>query len=530
MSTEQAVVRNVSMRLQQSTGALAEQSHYGIDITTGQLTLLDCCVTSLSLSCIGIHGKDSDSIIRRCTLQNSTQAGVLVKESGHAVLEDCTIAGNTIAVEVWQESGITLRRCAIRDHTKFGVFVHIGATAQVEDCVLSACSDGVVVSQEGIAAVKRCRLGDMKSDGIYVGPTATATVEHCEITACENGVHSEGGTITLRHTVVRDSRDDGAWFRKAARATLEYCTFSASAKIGVLANNTDTVVDMQECTITAGMHGLCIANSATLTAGACRIVDNTAFGVVAYDAIVTLGECAVASLLSGPNEMRGGTITLEKCDVSGADGKSALHGVNGTIFTLRDCAIHDSGDQGIALHNSQATVDECRIHGHVYQGVRLEEGSSITIRGGQIYANKTVGLSVDSKSRAHIEGCTVFGNGFNGDDHYSQIWIGHESASTLIRCTIRDGARDGIAFQYQSSGTVEGCAIYGNARDGIWIGEGSTPTIRRCQINRNAYNAITVKKDCPAVIEDCDLTQNPKGGWDVPLFGVRGLKRARNTE
>ena len=64
----------------------------------------------------------------------------------------------------------------------------------------------------------------------------------------------------------------------------------------------------------------------------------------------------------------------------------------------------------------------------------------------------------------------------------------------------------------------------------MWIGEQTRTTIRRCHINRHKYNAITIKKDCTLVVEDCDLSDNGRGAWDLPLFGVRGLRRERNKE
>jgi hypothetical protein len=155
------------------------------------------------------------------------------------------------------------------------------------------------------------------------------------------------------------------------------------------------------------------------------------------------------------------------------------------------------------------------------------------VRGGQIH-HCQLALSINNKSQAIVEDCTLTHNGHASEESesntYAQVWAGHESEATLRRCTIRDGARDSIGLRYQSTGTVEECAIEGNARDGLWIGEQTRATIRRCRINRHKHNAITIKKDCTVVVEDCDLSGNERGAWDLPLFGVRGLRRERNEE
>jgi hypothetical protein len=74
-----------------------------VDIPAGQLTLLDCVVSSRSWSCAGIYGEAANPIIRRYTLHSSPQAGLLVKEGGRGLIEDGVITGNAVAVEIRQE-------------------------------------------------------------------------------------------------------------------------------------------------------------------------------------------------------------------------------------------------------------------------------------------------------------------------------------------------------------------------------------------------------------------------------------------
>ncbi|HKO23313.1 MAG TPA: right-handed parallel beta-helix repeat-containing protein [Chloroflexota bacterium] len=223
-------------------------------------------------------------------------------------------------------------------------------------------------------------------------------------------------------------------------------------------------------------------------------------------------------------------VTLEGCDIAGVKGANAVSVFAGSTLMLRDCRIHDSDGHGVLLCGNQATVERCDVYAHKLQGVRVESGGNLNMREGQVHACKP-GITVAGKSQATVEGCTLFRNGYSdGGETYSQLWVGDDSTITVRRCTIRDGAPDGIAFRHKGGGTVEDCAIYNNDQDGVGIEEGSNPTIRRCRINRNKRKAIDVGRDCPAVVEDCDLTDNRRGAWGLPLFGVRDLCRNRNKE
>src|SRR5438094_538905 len=176
MKTDQAVVRNLSLRLQPQpdTAISTEQGHYGVDIPMGQLTFLDCWVTSRSWSCVGIHGEAADPIIRRCTLHHSSQAGLLVKEGGRGHIEDCTIIGNQVAVEVRQGSRPSLRGCIMREHPQHGVYIHTDAEATLESCEISECENGVFVSEKGSVLLHHCRIHDARGRGVWISE-ATAT-------------------------------------------------------------------------------------------------------------------------------------------------------------------------------------------------------------------------------------------------------------------------------------------------------------------------------------------------------------------
>src|SRR5262249_43745871 len=74
MHTDYAVVRNVTFRC--LAGASGEKSH-AVEVASGQLVLEQCRVTSDGLACVAVLGPLADPVLRRCTIHDGADVGLL---------------------------------------------------------------------------------------------------------------------------------------------------------------------------------------------------------------------------------------------------------------------------------------------------------------------------------------------------------------------------------------------------------------------------------------------------------------------
>lgn len=485
MRTEQAVLRNLSLHLRDTGETSIEDGHYGVDIPTGQLTLLDCQVTSNSWSCVGIYGASADPIIRRCTIHRGTQAGVLVKDHGRGLIEDCEIVGNQTGIEVREGGTTTIRRCRMHEHRLWGLFAHTNASPVVEDCDFFDGNIGMAISTFANPAIRRCK--------------------------------------------VHDQRDDGVRVFEEGRGLLEDCEIIGNGDIGLWVNGENTAATLRRTGVRGGKRGINIDERGHATIDRCDITGNTQSCVVAVDATVDLLHCTLSHEATATFIVsKQSKVTFDACDIKGASVAAVVVYDATATITMKECFVHDGQRDGLYIRG-QATLDDCEVSGNNNRGLAVEDKAQLTLNRCRIHNNKASGVSVDKSSQGKFVGCTLCKNGHDENGSYSNIWVSTDSTVALERCHISEAHRYGACFRHGSKGTIEDCDVYGNERGGVWIGESSTPTLHRCRITRNKHYGITVERGCATVVEDCDITNNAKGAWNLPLFGSR-VRRARNQE
>jgi nitrous oxidase accessory protein NosD len=186
MEARSARVRGLSLHCKVDPDAKEERPC--VDVLSGELLLEDCDIASSSGPCVLIHGAQSRSVLRRCTIHDGEDVGVAVSEGARATLEDCHVYGHVLAgVETFDEGEAVLRECRISEGRQVGVSVDEGGRATLEDCeVCDNRSAGVAVEIEAHAILRRCEVQG-NDRGIQVSKNGSAVVEDCDLTGNTHG-------------------------------------------------------------------------------------------------------------------------------------------------------------------------------------------------------------------------------------------------------------------------------------------------------------------------------------------------------
>ncbi len=180
MAADHAEIQGITIRLRVNN-SLAK--HHAVDIPQGKLILENCEITSDSLSCVAIHGKGANPILRKCVIHDSKQCGILIYEQGTGLIENCDIYSHTAtAIEIREDANPTFRRCKIHHSKAGGVLVRDNGTGTFEDCdIFSNATHGFIIRVGGNPTVRRCTISRNAFYGIYVHDKGRGVFENCDL-------------------------------------------------------------------------------------------------------------------------------------------------------------------------------------------------------------------------------------------------------------------------------------------------------------------------------------------------------------
>src|SRR5207302_9171995 len=136
--------------------------HRAVDIPKSQLVLVDCDITSESLSCLVIHSSTANPTIQRCKIHHGKSNGILVYEGGQGTIEDCDIFGNAgVGVLIRDRGKPVIRQCKIHDGEQGGIWAYDNGQGKVENCdIFGNGKAGVEISQKSNLTVQGSKVHD----------------------------------------------------------------------------------------------------------------------------------------------------------------------------------------------------------------------------------------------------------------------------------------------------------------------------------------------------------------------------------
>ncbi len=257
MQTDAATIRNLTLRGQARSGGTHDEGFFTVDIPRGRLLLEACDISSDSLSCVAIHSRSAEPVIRRCRIHHAVDSGIYAFDDARGIIEACDISENAnIGIALMNGAQINVKSCHVHHCGNAGIVVWNKAASAIEDCDIYAnTASDVGVSDEGTAALRRCRIHNGENSGVFVHRDGTATLEACNIynhPQAEVAVTS-GGDVRLHTCQLHKGHAHGIIIRDAGKATLEACEIFKNHDAGVRVEAGGNAI-ARECRINANNH------------------------------------------------------------------------------------------------------------------------------------------------------------------------------------------------------------------------------------------------------------------------------------
>lgn len=250
MRTEQAIVRGLTLR---GNGARFGKAFFAVDVSRGSLVLENCDVVSDSLSCVAIHGVDSNPTVKNCRIHNGADSGIYFFDNARGRIEGSDIYRNAnVGVAITNGANPTIKNCRIYEGGSGGVVAwQNGAAGLIEDCVIfNHRLANVGVSDYANPTFRRCEIYGSADAGVFVQQNGYGKFEECDVYANDDAevAVSTGGNPGLRRCAIHGGRKSGLIVRDKGRALVESCNIYDNADAGVSAHG-ESVVAVRRCNI-----------------------------------------------------------------------------------------------------------------------------------------------------------------------------------------------------------------------------------------------------------------------------------------
>ncbi len=340
------------------------------------------------------------------------------------------------------------------------------------------------------------------------------------------GLFVGAGSLTFRDSRVASGDYIGIMaYQSGMSATalaVESCEISENTYAGVVSYESGTRVDLRQTTIQdtqleAGEHGYGVIaiDGATLSAEDCQICGNHSVGLMAYDATVNLRETTIQGTEPdeygahgyGVEAKGGAVLAAESCEISENTAFGVLAYEAGTSVSLRETAVLDTrsgqaGDSGFGIaiyEGASLEAEDCTVSGNTATGiVAADTGTAVALRGTSVQdtlptESGELGYGVAAMDGAvvELEGCQVSGNTAVG------AGAGYAGSSLTLRDTTITDTRP---------------SRHGQTGNGIELFDAASLTATNCEVSQSTGAGIVVEGDSATVtLQDTSITSTRPG-------------------
>ncbi|HEC81783.1 MAG TPA: PKD domain-containing protein, partial [Thermoplasmatales archaeon] len=196
---------------------------------------------------------------------------------------------------------------------------------------------------------------------------------------------------------------------------------------------------------------------------------------------------------------------LTNCDIY-LNGHDGLHADTVSFIDLQTCNIHDNGNDGIYLHNSNNhNILNCLIYGNGDDGLDAPNVDTILIENTEIHDNSDDGAYMSNSQNHDILNSQVHSNGHDG--------VHAETAShiTITSSDIYNNQNHGVYLTDSHDHSLYNNYMYSNHEDGIHAENVINTEINKCIISGNNGNGIYLKDTSNNDINNCGISGNYNG-------------------
>ncbi|MES9506914.1 right-handed parallel beta-helix repeat-containing protein [Streptomyces sp. NPDC000609] len=483
----------------------------------GEPVLRDCEITGGRVEIAGT----TTARLGGCTVRRAGAAAVRLTGTGHAVLEDVTLAGCTgEGLRVEDEARAEVSDSLIDGVTGHGVLVSGGAHVRLSRCEVRASGESsVLVGGHATASLDECRLHGAGGQGLWTRGTAgrrapaaegaaheagdpghAVRLRDCEIfrtagagVLAEDGSavrlhgchvhHTEGAAVLVTGEAggelvsVRavDCADSALVVSAAGQVTARDCTFARTGANGVYAVGEPDVA-LTGCTVRDTAYtAVHLGGSARLSAGDCTVTGTPEYG---------LRVTARAELLA------------TGCEVSGAELAGVV--VEDGDAALRDCRV-SGGRDGVRLRTShRPLLARCAIEGSAETGVRVGPGTGARLENVTVTGSGGAGLLLEEDSTAVIEDGAVDAPGGSG------VVVRAGAKAEVRGLTVEGAAKNALYVDEGGAGRYEDCRLTGSRFPAVYAAARSRVLLRRCAVTGTETDLLRAE-DAEVRAEDCHV-------------------------
>jgi len=508
-----AIVRGISFR---AVGHTANPAQALIDISTGDLTLVDSTIGPAANTCVAIRGRDTIAHLKRCHIEQGGEYGVDVTDYAQPTIDQCGIlCGGVAGLHIGANGAPTVTQCRIvggvRSSKKstdgIAVLAEAGASGIIEASDIGRSGFEAVRILGGSLKLSSCHIHDASGAGIdVIGAASTPSFASCDIHNCDTGLVCDRASIAActECTALR-MKHAGYYAVGGASATFDGCSAGWCGSSGFVVYIARPKESEVGCS--AGWCG----SSGFVADGAFINIKNATIHDIGGNGI--LGERKGGITLSSVNIARekgsgvlaggGGNLVATDCAIDGAWDGIELHGV--TAFIVRATLTH-CRNSGILVGWSKVVITTTAVRSPAVDGLDVEGSPSVVADYINISGAAKSGI-LGKQCVLKLTNCTIDSTGGNAIELYA-------TQASISLCTIDTAVQNGILCARGTVLAMDNSSI-AHATDGILCKEHGSVRVSNSSFAHNTKWAID-KRAGRAAITDCTFDSNGAGPINPP--------------
>jgi CHAT domain-containing protein/nitrous oxidase accessory protein NosD len=332
------------------------------------------------------------ALLRDCDVQSNSY-GVLLLDHARLVMSACSVSANWEGVSARENSDVLLQECAISRNLRCGADIDDHAQAVIAGSTIDGNDIiGVQVESHAAVTIDKTSISGPGSSGVWTGGESRLTLVGCILGDASEpftryGLHGYGeAVLEARNTTIQNAQNAGILLEDASALRGYEATIRDCEEDGVTATDA-SVLQMIGCTITrsgeAGIRlmdqasarlswsnvcdsawGIGLLGESSITAVACRFEDNDNHLELHGSSYAAIHQCQVL----------GGRVGIELSDSAA---------VEATDSALVAC----KGNGLVATDSATAYISGCRLLRN-FCGILLEGAAELTMLGSQLQENE----------------------------------------------------------------------------------------------------------------------------------------------
>lgn len=181
-----ALVRGLTLRNRMTN---KDNKYYAVAVSSGELSLEDCDITSSALTGVGVYGAGTKAFIRRCRVHDCAESGIYYYRNSSGVVEDCDVFNNGFAnISIKEGADPTVRNSRIYNSKSSGIYVYLNGKGRIEDSsIYGNTYSGVSISEGGDPFVTKCKINRNGYNAVYAYKNGRGTVQNSDLTGNKQG-------------------------------------------------------------------------------------------------------------------------------------------------------------------------------------------------------------------------------------------------------------------------------------------------------------------------------------------------------